>query len=492
MNYQDGRSWPVIKSAVALSLKKGFADASLDKNSSPDVLQGRREEIWERASELLPRSRNLKGISEEHGRDYTFLASELLDALFLDRGAIEPRPRQSAWMRLVNMLARKGVLTACTNVITEVRDRMDIQGYLVAAPTVEEDPQWPEKWRMTSYRLDKLRTIDTFINGLDRLFANWTDNLTAVEDILGHPIYRDAEPIEIRAFRSNGTCKADWILRWSERWGPHRKNKKGEVVWRPLHGGHTTPKVWAMADLEGDIADVVAQLAREAKRAEDSGETRAVETKCNRPGPPQDDVDWLQRLYDEVSDAEGGGCLLDDPEKITAEGFHEDAGDDGDGDDGDEPNLDEDQEFSRADEDDSSRDDVVAQAIADRDDVSEADMDLPAADGEGLEALAEKCFDPYPPAILGYMVLDLANWNIDRARGMLKKKRVFELLGIPEYIAKLPPKTYLQYAVDDEATDREQQVRKLTAEAKLAMGEMRVCLKELLLRSSNMKSGEKR
>ncbi len=84
-----------------------------------------------------------------------------------------------------------------------LRDKVDSDNYQAACGRTCS----PNK--MYAYRM-----LDTAYSDIARLFGAWREHAAQVAAILGREVV--AMPIEVRQMRSIGTCKADWVLRWSE------------------------------------------------------------------------------------------------------------------------------------------------------------------------------------------------------------------------------------------------------------------------------------
>ncbi|ATQ77596.1 hypothetical protein CR152_26145 [Massilia violaceinigra] len=84
-----------------------------------------------------------------------------------------------------------------------VRDKVDSDNYQAACGRSCS----PNK--MYAYRM-----LDTAYSDIARLFGAWREHAGQVAAILGRDVV--AMPIEVRQMRSIGTCKAEWVLRWSE------------------------------------------------------------------------------------------------------------------------------------------------------------------------------------------------------------------------------------------------------------------------------------
>lgn len=84
-----------------------------------------------------------------------------------------------------------------------VRDKVDSDNYQAACGRTCS----PNK--MYAYRM-----LDTAYSDIARVFGAWREHAAQVGAILGREV--TAMPIEVRQLRSIGSCKAEWVLRWSE------------------------------------------------------------------------------------------------------------------------------------------------------------------------------------------------------------------------------------------------------------------------------------
>jgi hypothetical protein len=84
-----------------------------------------------------------------------------------------------------------------------LRDKVDADNYQVACGRACSPN------RMYAYRM-----LDTAYGEIARLFAAWREHKEQVGAILGRDIV--AMPIEARQMRSIGSCRAEWVMRWSE------------------------------------------------------------------------------------------------------------------------------------------------------------------------------------------------------------------------------------------------------------------------------------
>ena len=172
MNYQDD-AWPEISAALAGALAGGVISIGAENLVPPEHFMVRWPELWVEAEQRLRNRRGLAGRYNAHGRDCLSLTLNLLDALAED----ESDARESARLRLAKSLPKNGKASfkklreKCHGVLDELRDRIDIQGYLVA---LSVDCEFSGRGKpMSTYKLPQWQLVDRCLHALSRLFDNW-------------------------------------------------------------------------------------------------------------------------------------------------------------------------------------------------------------------------------------------------------------------------------------------------------------------------------
>jgi hypothetical protein len=100
--------------------------------------------------------------------------------------------------------AAEGVLRKKVNdMYATLRDKVDADNYIVTTGR-ECSPN-----KIYTYRM-----LDTAYREISGLFAAWEQHAAQIGAILGRPLA--GTPIEVRQMKSICSCKAEWIIRWSE------------------------------------------------------------------------------------------------------------------------------------------------------------------------------------------------------------------------------------------------------------------------------------
>ena len=436
MNYQDD-AWPEMSGALSGALAGGVISIGAENFVPPEYFMARWPDLWVEAEQRLRGRRGLSRRYNAHGRDCLSLALDLLDALAED----ESDGRESARLRLAKSLPKNGrasfkkLREKCHGVLDELRDRIDIQGYLVALPI---DCEYGGRGRpMSTYKLPQWQLVDRCLHGLGRLFDNWATEPAAMELILGHPTYPGIEPIEVRQLR-RGACKAEWLLRWSDHFGP--RDEKGYAL---LAGPRVTGKKFAAQNLTVAIQNVIEELSVEAQRCNAESDRQdatalAWSRKGNRPLWDDDgnDVDWLMEVGEMVIGS-GQDRLLDRPDVDQPQEEDDPVPDGSAGDEGDD-SYDSDGSWGSTEhgEGDDVEDRNGADVGSDEQpgDSTEAEDSLPT-----VEALIQRCLARYPLAIQVSVVLELHRGQSAEAGRQIKRMGVFESWGISADVNGLTP-----------------------------------------------------
>lgn len=140
MNYQDW-SWSEVSRGVAHALAGSLLELGV-ANFHPENAMVQRDLLWELADVRIHRNQKLPQVSNTHGRKGIDLALTLLDALMGDQGITyeeannqKCRARIPGLVRLANMMPTTQKVSygklqeICSDVLSEVRDRLDVQGY---------------------------------------------------------------------------------------------------------------------------------------------------------------------------------------------------------------------------------------------------------------------------------------------------------------------------------------------------------------------------
>jgi hypothetical protein len=163
------------------------------------------------AAELRLAQRGARG--EAAGNSYGESVSELATSL-----AFELQAQSSYWNGLASAIASEhakhgafwlkpgseGMLRKKFNdMYASLRDKVDADNYQVATGR-ECSPN-----KIYTYRM-----LDTAYREIEQLFANWRQHPEQVAAILGRAA--DGIPIEARQMKTIGSCKPEWVIRWSE------------------------------------------------------------------------------------------------------------------------------------------------------------------------------------------------------------------------------------------------------------------------------------
>jgi hypothetical protein len=185
--------------------------------------------------------------------------------------------------------AAEGVLRKKVNdMYATLRDKVDADNYIVATGR-ECSPN-----KIYTYRM-----LDTAYREIADLFLAWEQNAAQVGVILGRPLA--GTPIEVRQMKSIGSCKAEWIIRWSESQeqfsgspGPlHTRSKRFASL------KNSPEKIAALLAEIGDYEELSANMDSAEEWQGEAGEAAA----------------WLQdywRVLGESEQAEASGLPHDD------------------------------------------------------------------------------------------------------------------------------------------------------------------------------------
>jgi hypothetical protein len=176
-----------------------------------------------------------------------------------------------------------------------LRDKVDSDNYQAACGR----PCSPN--RIYAYRM-----LDTAYADIARLFGAWQQHSAQVGAILGRAL--DAMPIEVRQMKTIGTCKADWVMRWSasqEQFGAgpgplHTKSKRFASL------KNSPEKVQAMLAEIGDYEELSANRDHDWQHDADAGawldDYRRVLAEAEHAA--SDSADLLPAPEDALDDAQ--------------------------------------------------------------------------------------------------------------------------------------------------------------------------------------------
>jgi hypothetical protein len=163
------------------------------------------------AHALRPMARRLRG--EAPGNSYGDSVAELALALLFELQA-QPSFWSGFTAAVVAEHARCGAFWSTeagdgmlrkkvNDMFAVLRDKVDSDNYQ-AATGRDCSPN-----KIYTYRM-----LDTAYREIENLFANWERNAAQVGAILGRELA--GSPIEVRQMTSICSCRAEWIIRWSE------------------------------------------------------------------------------------------------------------------------------------------------------------------------------------------------------------------------------------------------------------------------------------
>ena len=292
MHYQDA-SWGKVGDAVAAALTDSifstFDDHGRDRVcASVDTVLDHLSEIWVTAEQLLlTRSyKNFKNERNCHQRDGHSLALDLILALLTDKGPAPEADRNSAqesrlpWRLeladvLVNQktISRTGVKKTCRNLLSEVRDEMDVQGFQ-AIPELQarfdalQAALPPGKQRKNATlaisvpHLLRMRMVDQALGEFRWFLEDWRAYPEKIGEFFGIDILPGVEPLQLYRARqqlADGHCSARWLLDYYAKFAPRSKDLityKGPI----LAGKKVLDNLWALKSLEVRVDQVIVEL----------------------------------------------------------------------------------------------------------------------------------------------------------------------------------------------------------------------------------------
>lgn len=292
MHYQDA-SWGKVGDAVAAALTDSIFSTLDDHGrehvcASVDTVLDHLSEIWVTAEQLLlTRSyKNFKNERNCHQRDGHSLALDLILALLTDMGPASDPDRNSTqesrlpWpLELADVLvgqksiSRTAIKKTCRNLLSEVRDEMDVQGFQ-AIPELQARFEAlqavlpPGKQRKNATlaisvpHLLRMRMVDQALGEFRWFLEDWRAYPEKIGEFFGIEILPGVEPLEVyraRKLLADGHCSARWLLEYYAKFAPRSKDLvsyKGPI----LAGKKVLDNLWALKSLEVRIDQVIVEL----------------------------------------------------------------------------------------------------------------------------------------------------------------------------------------------------------------------------------------
>lgn len=292
MHYQDA-SWGKVGDAVAVALTDSIFSTIDDHGrdrvcASVDAVLDHLPEIWVTAEQLLL-TRGYKNFKNEfncHQRDGHSLALDLILALLTDMGPAPDPDRNSTqesrlpWpLELADVLvnqksiSRTAVKKTCRNLLSEVRDEMDVQSFQ-AIPELQARfealqaalPPGQQRKNATLAisvpHLLRMRMVDQALGEFRWFLEDWRAYPEKIGEFFGIEMLQGVEPLEVYRARqqlADGHCSARWLLEYYAKFAPRSKDLvgyKGPI----LAGKKVLDNLWAMKSLELRIDQVIVEL----------------------------------------------------------------------------------------------------------------------------------------------------------------------------------------------------------------------------------------
>lgn len=233
MHYQVPHVWTAVKTALGAAVLEGFKAVDvihlqqasrLDPESAAKAWQDVQLTVFTEAHKYLnqlgQRSHlvNIVGLKGETAFD---LAQNLLSAMCTEETAAKRVMNQIKGLPFGDMDKNSQIVFGmhyfrkiATNVLSELRNRMDAQGFLESRAACYDATSDGE--HMTANRVSELATTEQVRNSLMNFLSNWTNYPALVERVIGEKIHFAVEPLAISRARKSNRLPAEWIMRWDE------------------------------------------------------------------------------------------------------------------------------------------------------------------------------------------------------------------------------------------------------------------------------------
>lgn len=144
-----------------------------------------------------------------------------------------------------------GLPSLLSEFFSELRYRVDAQGYMVATGR-----------NISASELETYAHLDEWSRDVLQILQNPVNNHAQAEFILGHEIFKGAQPIEGR-LSSPYQIKPEWLIRWSESHHNFKRDENGKLSIGPLHTKKKIGRIKKVQEIRlGDLSHWPIELVR--------------------------------------------------------------------------------------------------------------------------------------------------------------------------------------------------------------------------------------